>query len=160
MCSDRCDYQYTITCITYFLLIFQLLCSLPVPELQDTVENLFFFLLLGFQHSETAFHRIVSTLPDILTKLQKNATSQTVFGTKSKILERLVEATYFMLKLFPDFPDLYSSLLKKMEELTSIPQPDDNRVEGRILRPCKTHLSKMGLKSNNVWQTSDNFLCI
>jgi hypothetical protein len=96
----------------------------------------------------------VSTLPDILTKLQKNATSQTVFGTKSKILERLVEATYFMLKLFPDFPDLYSSLLKKMEGLTSIPQPDDNRIEGRILidlRPYKTHLSKLGLKSKNIF---------
>ena len=122
-------------------MIFQLLCSLPVPELQDTVENLFFFLLLGFQHSETAFHRIVSTLPDILTKLQKNATSQTVFGTKSKILERLVEATYFMLKLFPDFPDLYSNLLKKLEELTNIPQPDDNRIEGMFLNDLKHNMA-------------------
>ena len=96
------------------------------------MENLFFFLLLGFQHSETAFHRIVSTLPDVLTKLQKNAASQ-IFGAKSKvILERLVEATYFMLKLFPDFPDLYNTLLEKIQDFNSIAEPDDKRIEGKF----------------------------
>ena len=109
---------------------FQLLSSLPIPELQDTVENLFFFLLLGFQHSETAFHRIVSSLPDVLTKLEKNAASL-IFGAKSKvILERLIEATHFMLRVFPDFPDLYSNLVKKMADFSSIQPPDDKRIEG------------------------------
>ena len=46
-----------------------------------------------------------------------------------------------MLKLFPDFPDLYSNLLKKMEELTSIPQPDDNRIEGMILNDLKHNMA-------------------
>ena len=46
-----------------------------------------------------------------------------------------------MLKLFPDFPDLYSNLLKKLEELTNIPQPDDNRIEGMILNDLKHNMA-------------------
>ena len=111
---------------------FQLLNSLWIPALQDTVENLFFYLLLGFQHSETAFHRIVNILPDILAKLQKNAESQSMIQPSSKTLERLVEATYFMLALFPDFPDLYSPLLKKLQDFSYKP-PDDKRKEGTYL---------------------------
>ena len=43
-----------------------------------------------------------------------------------------------MLKLFPDFPDLYNSLLKKMEEpeFASLPKPDDNRMEGKKNLEC------------------------
>ena len=114
-------------------LFFQLLSSLSIPELQDTVENLFFFLLLGFQHSETAFHRIVTTLPDVFDKLHKNAKSPTIFSSSQNrsqiILERLVEATQFMLALFPDFPDLYGPVLKKLEDY-KIKGPDDTRTEG------------------------------
>ena len=105
----------------------QLLNSLWIPALQDTVENLFFYLLLGFQHSETAFHRIVTILPDILAKLQMNPESPMI--QHSKTLERLVEATYFMLALFPDFPDLYGPLLKKLQDFSFKP-PDDKRKEG------------------------------
>ena len=117
------------------MLLLQLLCSLPIPELQDTVENLFFYLLLGFQHSETAFHRIVTTLPDILAKLQKNAEAQPMIfgGSRSPlILERLVEASHFMLGLFPNFPDLYGPLTRKLEELQAFKPPDDARVEGKF----------------------------
>ena len=103
------------------------------------MENLFFFLLLGFQHSETAFHRIVSNLTDVLTKLQKNAASP-IFGAKSKvILERLLEATYFMLRLFPDFPDLYNNLLEKIQDFKSIPEPDDKRIEGKFYKGLPIH---------------------
>ncbi len=112
----------------------KLLHSLCIPELQESVENLFFFLLLGFQHSETAFHRLVPTLPEILTQLQRNVESPTIFSSKNrsqKILERMVEASHFMLKLFPDFPDLYRPLLAKLEEL-NIQAPEETRLNGTI----------------------------
>ena len=107
----------------------KLLASLVIPELQDTVENLFFFLFMGFQHSETAFHRLVTNLPDVLSKLQNLPN----FGAKNRsqiILERMVEATYFMLKMFPDFPDLYNPLVKKLEEFPFKP-PSESRLEGK-----------------------------
>ena len=92
------------------------------------MENLFFYLLLGFQHSETAFHRIVTILPDILSKLQKNAESPMIPRSKT-ILERLIEASYYMLATFPDFPDLYGPLQKKLQEFPHNP-PDEKRKEG------------------------------
>ena len=115
---------------------FQLLVSLPIPELQDSVEKLFFYLLLGFQHSETAFHRIVSKLPDVLTKLQVQVSKPVAFGNSRIILERLVEATYFMLDLFPDFPDLYAPLYKALKQIPHEP-PDEKRVEGKCAKKRK-----------------------
>lgn len=107
----------------------KLLASLAVPELQESVENLFFFLLLGFQHSETAFHRLVSNLPDIFNKLDKNSDSKFLTSQRSQIiLERLAEACHFLLKLFPDFPDLYQDLIKKLEALDFAP-PNQDRME-------------------------------
>ena len=99
---------------------------MSIPELQDSVEKLFFYLLLGFQHSETAFHRIISGLPDVLAKLQ---VTTPVFGRSKIILERLVEATYYMLNLFPDFPDLYTSLHRALKVIPHEP-PDEKRIEG------------------------------
>jgi len=44
--------------------LLQLLDSLVVPELQSSVEPLFFYLVLGFQHSEAAaFFKIAQKLP-------------------------------------------------------------------------------------------------
>ena len=94
------------------------------------MEKLFFYLLLGFQHSETAFHRIVSKLPDVLAKLQVQVSKPVAFGNSRLILERLVEATYFMLNLFPDFPDLYAPLYKALKQIPHEP-PDEKRVEGK-----------------------------
>jgi hypothetical protein len=46
------------------LTFFQLLESLLVPEVQSSVELLFFYFLLGFQHSEAAvFFKIAQKLP-------------------------------------------------------------------------------------------------
>ena len=108
-----------------------MLVCLPIPELQDSVDSLFFYLLLGFQHSETAFHRIISGLPEVLAKL-KPVTNSPVFGRSKVILERLVEATYYMLNLFPDFPDLYSSLHRALKEITTLELPDEKRMEGKF----------------------------
>ena len=52
-----------------------------------------------------------------------------MFGRSKVILERLVEATYYMLNLFPDFPDLYSSLHRALKEIT-LELPDEKRMEG------------------------------
>ena len=117
---------YLIDSWKFYIFFLQLLVSLSIPELQDSVEKLFFYLLLGFQHSETAFHRIISGLPDVLAKLQ---VTTPVFGRSKIILERLVEATYFMLNLFPDFPDLYVSLHRALKEIPFEP-PDEKRMEG------------------------------
>ena len=57
---------------------FQLLQSLTVSKLQDSVEPIFFFLLLGFQHSETVFHQLVTALPDVFKQLTKSVKVQQV----------------------------------------------------------------------------------
>ena len=56
----------------------KLLQSLTVSKLQDSVEPIFFFLLLGFQHSETVFHQLVTALPDVFKQLTKSVKVQQV----------------------------------------------------------------------------------
>ena len=60
---------------------FQLLQSLTVSKLQDSVEPIFFYLLLGFQHSETVFHQVNSHRHTLyhLYSLQFNSTSISIY---------------------------------------------------------------------------------
>jgi ubiquitin carboxyl-terminal hydrolase 35/38 len=93
------------------------------------VESLFFHLLLGFQHSEAAFNRLIQALPAVLTQLEKNIENSLCSGDRSKIiLDRLVEATFLMLNIFPNVPDLYVKVQEKLKEL-KIPPPDEQRMD-------------------------------
>jgi hypothetical protein len=101
----------------------KLLLSLPSLLLHNSTEPLFFFLFLGFQHTETVFHQVVTTLPrvfqDLLDGSEKtnsnNLTLKPTTMSKSqakskKILERLKGAVLFLTLKFPEFPQLYKPL--------------------------------------------------
>ena len=77
--------------------------------LSPAVEPVFFFLLLGFQHSELVFHSIVSTLPAVLGDLK--ATGK--WG--ERLLLRTGEAAAFLMTRFPHFPDLYDKTRDALE---------------------------------------------
>ena len=94
------------------------------------MEPIFFFLLLGAQHSESVFQSVVKHLPRTLASLDQNKQFQT--------LTRLGEAAHFMILRFPDFPDLYNPVLQVLKKL-DIQPPTDDRVKGKNLPFASTY---------------------
>ena len=78
-----------------------------LKNLYKQTQHIFFFLLLGFQHSEAVFHAsVVPHLPKILPEI----------GEKS-VLDRLVEAVNFLMNRFPDYPELYDPIIQALTDL-------------------------------------------
>merc|ERR1719209_2573381 len=84
---------------------------LPLPMFREQLEPIFFFMLYGYQHSVTAFHKIVTVLPSILT----NLSSQGVDA--SLIREKVAEAAVFLMAKYPGYPDLYAPLQTELGEV-------------------------------------------
>ena len=110
----------------------KLLLALPTTSLQSSTEPLFFFLLLGFQHSETVFHQVIAALPAVFEALihtekgyvntassPKINNSSNLSGSK-KILERLREAVQFLILRFPGFSQLYDPLSEWLNSETEL----------------------------------------
>ena len=109
----------------------KLLLTLPSSCLQSSIENIFFFLLLGFQHSETVFHQITTALPNIFQELLKKVESpiretkplvehvNTGSHTK-KILKRLQESVRFLIYKFPGFAQLYDPLSEWLDPVNTL----------------------------------------
>ena len=116
----------------------KLLQSLTVSKLQDSVEPIFFFLLLGFQHSETVFHQLVTALPDVFKQLTKSVKVQQMInrgmeGKSQKILDKLSEACAFLMDhQFSGFPELYAELAPWVAKSKLAEKPlSDDRVKGK-----------------------------
>ena len=110
----------------------KLLWSLPVSQIQDSIEDIFFYLLLGYQHSEILFHQLVTSLPRVFSALACQEEEHTLSGSKAltpkiqqiqtellnqktrnrrkTILKRLTEAVCFLTTQFPEFSELYKPL--------------------------------------------------
>lgn len=93
--------------------------ALAQPDLISSVNDIFFFLLLGFQHSESIFHGVVSHIPQTLRSLRHMKCEET--------FQRLAEASRFLMARFPDFPDLYDPIVRVLKEF-EITEPSENRA--------------------------------
>eukprot|EP00094_Tigriopus_californicus_P007715 TCALIF_07430-PA protein Name:"Similar to USP35 Ubiquitin carboxyl-terminal hydrolase 35 (Homo sapiens)" AED:0.04 eAED:0.04 QI:47/1/0.90/1/1/1/11/0/1115 len=93
--------------------------ALAQPDLIASVNDIFFFLLLGFQHSESIFHGVVSHIPQTLRSLGHMKSEET--------FHRLAEASRFLMARFPNFPDLYEPIVHVLEEF-KIPEPSEARA--------------------------------
>ena len=85
---------------------------LPLPMFREQLEPIFFFMLYGYQNSVTAFHKIVTGLPSILS----NLSSQGIGASLTK--EKVAEAAAYLMSKHPGYPDLYAPLAKELGELT------------------------------------------
>jgi len=85
---------------------------LPLPVFREQLEPIFFFMLYGYQHSVTAFHKVVTGLPSILS----NLSSQGVEASLTR--EKVAEAAAYLIWKHPGYPDLYAPLLKELGEVT------------------------------------------
>lgn len=82
--------------------------SLIIPVFRTQTVEIFFFLLYGYQHAQTAFHKIISELPNILDELVAGG------APARDAHERLSEAARYMTEVFPGYPELYTPLLTKI----------------------------------------------
>ena len=94
------------------------------------MEPVLFFLLLGFQHSESVFHVVVKDLPDALRTLRSEAdgAADPVNAPAAVTLARLGEAAHFLMSRFPGFPELYDPLTEALSEMGVAP-PSTARSE-------------------------------
>ncbi|CAB4070165.1 USP35_38 [Lepeophtheirus salmonis] len=83
--------------------------SLCEPSLCSSIEKIFFFFLMGFQHSETTFHRLISPLQQVLPKLCKNEDCVNLY-------ESLAQAILYFIRLYPNYPGLYEPLMSFIEQ--------------------------------------------
>jgi ubiquitin carboxyl-terminal hydrolase 35/38 len=97
--------------------------ALADPALSPAVESVFFFLLLGFQHSEMVFHAVVSELPGIFEKLAADSENK----TSRKLLCRLAEAAGFLMVKFPGYPDLYNPVRDALQNV-GMEAPREERI--------------------------------
>ncbi len=66
-------------------------------------------------------------------------------------LNRLGEASHFLIERFPDFPELYNSVLETLEEM-QIPPPGKDRSEGKctvLSLSCVVQVSHLCLHSQS-----------
>ncbi len=97
------------------------------------MEHILFFLLLGFQHSESVFHAVVSHLPAVLRALATDSEAFTV-------LSRLGETAHFLMARFPDFPELYNPVEEVLAEL-KIEPPKEDRMLGKTFQVLGVQIS-------------------
>ena len=130
----------------------KLLLTLSSTTLQRSTEGPFFFLLLGFQHSETVFHQIATALPNVLKELltctkidsvssstSKSACTQT---NSKKILDRLKESVQFLMIKFPGFSQLYNPLYEPLESGHQLSKERIEELESLSwMSNCDTQLS-------------------
>ena len=111
---------------------------------------MFFYLLLGFQHSETAFHRTLTKLPRVIEKLAANIKSPGFGDRSGSILSRLAEAVLFFVKKFPNTPSLYQDAVTSLEaQNLSNPSPNETRFDGKISK--KTFLTVSSYVRNLIF---------
>lgn len=65
----------------------KLMHALLNPNLRAQTESLFFFLLMGFQHSESIFHTLVTHIPKLMEKLNQELLLDYNKSVKIKNLE-------------------------------------------------------------------------
>ncbi|XP_040576028.1 ubiquitin carboxyl-terminal hydrolase 35 [Lepeophtheirus salmonis] len=94
--------------------------SLCEPSLCSSIEKIFFFFLMGFQHSETTFHRLISPLQQVLPKLCKNEDCVNLY-------ESLAQAILYFIRLYPNYPGLYEPLMSFIEQKSKIHSLDDTK---------------------------------
>ncbi len=114
--------------VTASIFPFQLLLALSDSRLRPSVEPILFFLLLGFQHSESVFHSVVSHLPRSLRSLKKQDSSSALLT-----LGRLGESAHFLMRRFPNFPELYNPVEEALAEVQVGP-PTEARSSGEFSR--------------------------
>ena len=124
--------------------------ALPSASLQSSTESLFFFLLLGFQHSETVFHQVIAALLVIFEDLLQTGkgdniecstpklTSASPQSDSKKILERLKEAVQFLILRFPGFSQLYDPLSEWLGT--------DNNLSKERIEELKSFITSIGLR--------------
>ena len=98
----------------------RLAAALTLPPLQKAVEDVFFFLLLGFQHSESVFHSLAPKIPKMIEALQSR---------DAELVKRLGESVRFLMLRFPDFPELYNPIVSSLDSLR-IGEPSKARFLG------------------------------
>ena len=158
----------------------KLLLALPTTSLQSSTEPLFFFLLLGFQHSETVFHQVIAALPAVFDELlhsekgsyssssTSNLSSAPNLSGSKKILERLKEAVQFLILRFPGFSQLYDPLsewlnsdcklskerIEELKSLSWLSEYDTNWINEN--RQFTSHNSTSNQTKNNNYNQSSN----
>ena len=104
------------------------------PVVAVAAEPVFFFLLLGFQHSELVFHSIVTDLPDVFRRLGERARASPSgsgeHARDARLILRLGEAASFFMGRFPGYPELYQPVEEALTAL-NVENVTEDRTSGK-----------------------------
>ncbi|XP_045582441.2 ubiquitin carboxyl-terminal hydrolase 38 isoform X1 [Procambarus clarkii] len=102
----------------------KLMNALQIPVVRNGIVSVISTLLLSFQHSPIAFHKIIPLVIDVFNRLEREG-SQSATST----LSRLATLGHSLMALHPGHPDTYQPL---MDILMKYQSPSEEDIEGLI----------------------------
>ncbi|XP_071787460.1 ubiquitin carboxyl-terminal hydrolase 38-like [Asterias amurensis] len=105
----------TVACVNK---VFVRLCF---PVIRDSALPVLTHMLLSFQHSPEAFHKIVAHVPELMKRLkaEKSPSSQ-------ECNQKIAELVYCLMYQHAGYPDLYEQVL---DALKDIPRPTEEAMK-------------------------------
>ncbi|KAK4310617.1 hypothetical protein Pmani_017827 [Petrolisthes manimaculis] len=102
----------------------KLLINLRIPVVRDGVMSVLSTLLLSFQHSPIAFHKVINSMIEMIEVLAREDSTSSM-----ETLCRLSTLAHTLMALHPGHPDAYQPL---MEALQRHPTPTEDEIRTLI----------------------------
>ncbi|KAJ8028115.1 Ubiquitin carboxyl-terminal hydrolase 38 [Holothuria leucospilota] len=99
--------------------------KLSFPLVRRSAMAVFEHMMLSFQHSPEAFHKITGQVPDIVSKLQSENSA-----SSQECCKRLSELLYTLMYQFPGYPELYVPVI---EAIKMYPRPPEDTMKASLL---------------------------
>ncbi|PIK34734.1 putative ubiquitin carboxyl-terminal hydrolase 38 [Apostichopus japonicus] len=114
--------------------------KLSFPIVRKGAYSVFQHMMLSFQHSPEAFHKIASQVPDIVSRLQVENSASSMDCCKN-----LSELLYTLMYQFPGYPEVYVPII---EAIKGFPIPPEEVMKASLLQATWTaNKSLFGLSS-------------
>ncbi|XP_071510553.1 ubiquitin carboxyl-terminal hydrolase 38-like [Diadema antillarum] len=132
-------HKFTILINVSLSTVEMMLLRLCTPLVRESAFRILSHMLLSFQHSPEAFHKIILHVPQLMERL-KQEDSPSSHSCRSKV----AELAYCLMYHHAGYPDLYDTLLDALREF---PRPSEEAMMRRLKEGAWT-LHGGGLSAN------------
>nr|XP_054755148.1 ubiquitin carboxyl-terminal hydrolase 38-like [Lytechinus pictus] len=122
--------KFTILIKVTLLTVETMVSRLFFPIVRDCAFNVFSHMLLSFQHSPDAFHKILGQIPELMQRLHAEDTPSS-HSFRSKV----ADLVYCLMYHHVGYPELYDPLL---EALKGFPRPSETSMMARLKQSAWT----------------------
>ncbi|XP_001178896.2 ubiquitin carboxyl-terminal hydrolase 38 [Strongylocentrotus purpuratus] len=122
--------KFTILIKVTLLTVETMLSRLFFPIVRDCAFHVFSHMLLSFQHSPDAFHKILGQIPELMQRLRDEDTP-----ASHSFLSKVADLVYCLMYHHAGYPELYDPLL---EALKDFPRPSETSMMSKLKQSAWT----------------------